>query len=83
MKISSKKCKIEAFQIFSERQDFVLATFLQLEFFLKISFSNFLENEILQKKSSCKKVAKTKFWRSEKIRNASILHFFDEIFISS
>ena len=41
------------------------------------------ENEILVENSSCKKVAKMKFWRSEKIRNASNLHFFDEIFISS
>ena len=80
MKISSKKCKIEAFRIFSERQNFVFANFLQLEFSFQMSFSNFLENDILLENSSCKKVAKTKFARFEKIQNASILHFFDEIF---
>ena len=71
--------KLDLFRILSERQNRVFAIVLQHECSLEISFSNFLENEILLENSSCKIVSKTKFWRSEKNRNTSNLHFPDYI----
>ena len=47
-------------------------------FFSKMSFSYFLENEILMENSKLKKVAKTKFVSPKKMKFASKLHVFDE-----
>ena len=48
-----------------------------------MSFSHFWKGKTSFENWGCAKVAKTKFTRFEKIRNASIFHFFDEMFISS
>jgi len=66
MKISSKKCKFDANFIFLRRQNFALATSLNFEFSMTISFSKTLENGILEENPKLKKVAKTKSWRLKK-----------------
>ena len=81
MKMSSKKCKFDANSIFWKRENFGFATFLHSEFSPDISFSNFLENEMSMENSGCKKVAKKKISRFQKIEFASNLHFFDEVVI--
>ena len=67
--------------MYSKRASFIFATFLHPDFCKVISFSKILEKDISKENPGCKKVAKTKFVRFEKIWNASNLHFFDEIFI--
>ena len=64
--------KFDLFRIFSERQNSGFAIVLQLECSFEISFSNFLENEILLENSNCKIVSATNFLRSEKIKTLQI-----------
>ena len=54
---------------------------MRFDFSVTMAFSNFLETEIWTEKSKRKKVAKIKFSRFKKIRNAPNLYFFDDFFI--
>ena len=82
MKKSSKKYKFGAFRIFLKRENFIFATFLRFDFSVTMPFSNFLETEIWTEKSNRKKVAKIKFSRFKKIRNAPNLYFFGWFYFS-
>ena len=57
-KTSLKTCKIGAFQIFSQRANFVFATFVQLQFSTEIWFSK--EKEYLQEKLKLQRSCKNK-----------------------
>ena len=76
MKKSSKKYKFGAFRIFLKHENFILATCLRFDFSVQISVPKKLENGIVTEKSKRKKVAKIKFSRFKKIRNAPNLYFF-------